>query len=114
MTPSEFWEGNVYLVEAYRKAHKLKLRQQNELLYLQGLYNFHAVSTALANLHFDKKHHPIKKYLEKPFDIYLTAEEKIEKEEAKAEAEKQKLVDYLLAFQKSWESKKKKGTEHGT
>lgn len=114
MTPSEFWEGDVYLAEAYRKAYVLKLKRQNRFNYEQGLYHFHAVSTAISNLHFDKKHHKVNDYLKEPFDLYLTDEEREEREIKKEDKEKQKLVAYLTAFQKSWENKKKKGTEHGT
>lgn len=114
MTPSEFWEGDVYLVEAYRRAYVLKLKQQNRLNYEEGLYQFHAVSIALSNFHLDGKHHKTNNYLEKPFDLYMTQEEVDEIEKKKAEEEKQRLVAYLTALQKSWENKKKKGTENGT
>lgn len=112
MTANEFWEGDVFLTIAYDKAHARKLKEQNELMYVQGLYNFRAFSTVMSNFHLDKKHHKVNNYLEKPLPLYLTYEELEEMQRRKEEEEKQKLVAYLTAFQKSWE--KKKGTEHGT
>ncbi len=113
MTPTEFWEGDVFLVEAYRKAHKLKLKQQNEFMYIQGLYNFQAFSTTLSNFHLDGKTHKVNNYLDKPFDLYLTEEETEERKREKEEKEKQKLVAYLTNLQKSWENKAKKGANNG-
>ena len=114
MTTSEFWEGNVYLVEAFRKANLLKKKQINEFMYLQGLYTYHAFGTVISNVHFDKKHHKVNNYLSEPIDVYLTEEEREQKQKERDELERQKVIAYLKALQKNWENKKKRGTEDGT
>lgn len=114
MTPSEFWEGNVYLAEAYRKAYRLRMKRQNELMYVQGVYIYQAFSTVMSNFHLDGKKHKTNHYLEKPLDYFLTQEEVDERKRQKEEADKQKLVAYLTGLQTSWEKKQKKGTENGT
>lgn len=114
MTPTEFWEGNVYLTDAYRKAYVMKLKQQNAAHYEQGLYVFHAVAIALSNIHLDGKKHKENGYLTKPFDLYLTKEESEELARKNAEQENQKLIVFLNNLQTSWENKEKRGTEYGT
>ena len=103
MTTSEYWEGNVYMTEAFRKAYRMKQIEQNQDNYLKGLYNFHAVGKALSNLHFDGKKHKANGYLEEPFDLYSTEEEKRAKAQKKAQQEINKLVAYLDSLKGSWD-----------
>ena len=106
VTPQEFWEGDPYLVVHYRKAHLLKIEQRNQELWMQGLYIYNAVDTAVYNnLRMFSKHKPkAHKYLEQPIRITPMSEA-----EKKAEQEKnvQKVVEYLEKMQKQWESKNK-------
>ena len=92
MSYNDYWYGNPRMVVAYRKAHELDIKRRNEEMWLQGLYNFEAFSTALSNIHFDNKHHKINRYREKPIDIFEKNEE-----EKKQEAEKarQKVIQSL-------------------
>jgi len=107
MTPSEYWEGNVYMAEAYRKAYRMKLVEQNQDNYLKGLYNFHAVSIALSNIRFDGKKHKPNNYMLEPFDLYATEEEKRAKAEKKALNEQQKLIMYLDSLKGSWDRRER-------
>ena len=114
MTPTEYWEGDVYMAEAYRKAYQYKLQKENSDKYLMGLYNFHAFAIALSNIHFDKRKHKPNSYLKEPFDLFKTEEEKKKKKAKKEEAEKQKLVNYLNSIKKSWDAKNTKEQNNGT
>ena len=100
MSADEFWHGDPWLAYAYKKAHALRNQQLSEQMWLQGLYNFHAFSTALSNLHFDsKKNHKVNKYMEEPIRVIPLTE--FEKEQ-KAEQERQKVIAYLNALAKKW------------
>lgn len=78
MPSAEYWDGDPWLAKHYRKAHRLKQEEKNTYLWLQGLYNYIGVATALNNGFSNKK----EKYPEKPFDLYQ--EEKREEETPEA------------------------------
>lgn len=101
-----YWFGDPTLTKAYRTAYKLKIKAENERLWMQGVYNFNAVSTALSNLNFDGKKHKVNKYLEKPFELFPKTEEEKRIEEEKA---RQKVIDSLNRLKRSWDLKNKKG-----
>ena len=52
-------------LRVYDEAHKLKVRMQDELLYLSGIYTYEAVSIALSNA-FRKKGTKAAEYRDKP------------------------------------------------
>ena len=104
MTYDEFWKGNPKMVIAYRKAHELDIKRRNEEMWLQGLYNFHAFSTALSNLHFDGKHHKPNKYIEKPIDLFEKTEDEKQNE---AEIARQKVIDSLNRFKEQFDKRNK-------
>lgn len=86
-----FWEGAPSLVNVYRKAYDLKRTAQNQELWLQGLYNYQAVSTALAELAYGLNGRKGKKpqgYIDHP--LPLTTLE--------IESEKQKRIQHTLEW----------------
>lgn len=74
MPSTEYWDGDPWLVKAYREAYKIKQDEQNTLAWLQGMYNYIGVATALNNGFSNKK----EKYPERPFDLHQ--EEKAQEE----------------------------------
>ena len=92
MTPAEYWEGDPVLAQYYRKAYRLKQEQFNHNAWLQGVYVYDAVSTALHNAlrGMGKTKPPAKDYAKQPYNIYKkekTSEEKaieVQKEQEKA------------------------------
>ena len=100
MSWEQFWFGDPYIAVIYRDAYILKRRMQNEDAWLQGLYNYNALCTALNNTF--SKHE--RKYIEKPLDAFPKT--KAEKRREKIEA-KQRLIAYLnrwaAAFKKQQE-----------
>lgn len=43
MTWEQYWYGDVRMTGAFREAHKLRLEQRNQLIWLQGRYVFDAI-----------------------------------------------------------------------
>lgn len=91
MTYDQFWHGDPWMVRAYRKKWRLELQAQNYNAWLQGLYFYDALSTALANALSKQKH----SYIEEPIRIFpMTAEER----KANAEKEYRKMMNQLEAM----------------
>ena len=78
----EFWNGDYTHLKYYEECHKLEIEKVNQELWLQGLYNYHALAVALSNA-FAKKGAPQKQYLEKPIRITPLSEEEKEHEKEK-------------------------------
>ena len=102
MTTDEYWYAAPRLVKAYKDAHKLKLRHENELAWLQGLYIQSAVAVVVAGATGNKG----KKieYPKQPIDLGL--ETKAEKED-KAAREREKIIANLTAWKKAWDKAQK-------
>ena len=77
MSYQEFWHDDPYLAVYYRDAHELKRDEENQKLWLNGLYSFIAISTALSNIHFDGKKHKVNSYLQEPIRIREKTEEEL-------------------------------------
>lgn len=103
MTYDLYWHGDNTLVCAYDRAQEITNKRRNQELWLQGLYDFHAVSIALSNFHLDGKRHEVNKYLDKPFDIYGKTKSQ---EEHDAEVARQAIIDNLNRWKEKWDSKK--------
>lgn len=102
MSFTQFWEEDVWLVKAYKKAERLRNQKKSEEMWLQGYYNFNAFSTALSNLNFGKKNKKLNEYIKEP--IRLLPMTKVEKTQ-KAENEKAKVIDYFNKLAKKWENR---------
>ena len=88
MTYEQFWYGEPIMAKYYYETHKRLMKQQNEMMWVNGMYTLNALQVALNNA-FDKRKI---KYVEKPFDIFpKTAAEK----QAEIEEERMKLVRWL-------------------
>ena len=81
----EFWHGDYTHLKYYVEKHKLEIEKRNQELWLQGLYNYDALTTAISNA-LAKSAGQRKKYPEKPYRI-------TEKTEEEKQAEKEKMVD---------------------
>lgn len=101
MTAVEFWEGDPWLAAAYRKSVGIRNQRHSEEMWLQGLYIFNAVSTAVGNA-FRKKGTKPQPYMEEP--IRVTPMTEAEKE-ARAERERQKVIAYFNNMEKKWKKK---------
>ena len=92
MTYDQFWYGDPCMVRAFRRADKMRWENLNAQAWLQGKYNFAAVSLAMSNA-FSKGNR--KDYLSKPFELSGRDEDKteeeleLEREQAKDEVRRQ-------------------------
>ena len=88
MTYDEYWNGDAMLPKYYREAHKMRQENANHEAWLNGLYTYDALVSALSHLGSKKSSH--RNYVAKPYSFTPEAveEEKVEKKiEAKAQAE---------------------------
>ena len=69
MTNEEFWYEQPRLAKAFREAQKLRNDMLNQQLWLQGLYNFDAVSVAVSNF-FGKQGTKKQTYLKEPLELH--------------------------------------------
>ncbi len=99
MSYAEYWEGDSSLARYYRKANRIKQEEINNNAWLQGLYVYDAVSTALHNAlrGMGKTKPPAQTYAKKPYDF--NKKEKNEAEKAKeVEIEQQKAAAWMENF----------------
>lgn len=76
MTPEQFWDGDVDLVKAYRKAYEYKKQEWNVQAYLNGMYVYDALLRVSPILHaFAKKGTKPIPYRDKPIEIYTNHEQ---------------------------------------
>ena len=98
MTFSEFYETDHTLVIAYRKAYELKRKKDNEDMWLQGAYVYHAICRAAPLLIPFNKHPKPEEYLDKPFPMFS---EDVTDESAKSKADTDKGFAYMQAVMSS-------------
>jgi predicted metal-dependent peptidase len=91
MTMDEYWNASPYLVRYYREAHKMRIEQRNQELWLQGLYIYNAFGVVLANA-FSKKGRTKEKYMEKPIELFPK-----QKQEGATQAEKDKITNDVVS-----------------
>lgn len=96
MSYAEYWEGDPALARYYRKAYQIKQEEINNNAWLQGLYIYDAVSTAMHNALRDKKS-ATREYAKQPYEF--KNREKTEAEKAKEVAiEQQKAAAWMENF----------------
>ncbi|OUQ22133.1 hypothetical protein B5E80_15145 [Flavonifractor sp. An135] len=102
MTYDQFWYGDVWLAADYYRANQLSIQRRSEEMWLQGLYNFAAVSIAVGNA-MRRKGAKARNYPQKPLRLipYTEAEKA-----ALAEQERQRTIAYFTKMQKEWERAK--------
>ena len=95
MSYAEYWEGDPKLAQYYRKAYHIKQEEINNNAWLQGLYIYDAVSTALYNSlrGMGKTKQPAKDYAKQPYDL---------NNKIKSEAEKAKEVELEQEKAAAW------------
>lgn len=102
VSADEFWNGDPTLLKYYVEKHRIAVEQQNERMWLQGVYFYEAISTALAQA-FSK--HSNAKYPEKPHRLTPLSEEEQELENKKKVEE---FRAQLMAAGRRFEAKHKR------
>ena len=111
MSYDEFWYGEPYRAKFYLDSHKLKVKQKDEEMWIQGMYIYEALCKVSPVLHaFSKKGTKPLPYAEKP---YLTSAPALETQKDKEkEVENARLIarvhfeNWARATKKQFENKK--------
>lgn len=108
MTYEQYWHGNVWMVEAFREADKLKQKRKNQELWLQGMYVYEAICDASPILRdFAKKGTKAVPYRDKPYEIFKD-ELYSKPQENQAEVERLKAECYFRNWAKATAKRFKK------
>ena len=108
MTYEQFWDGDTSAHKAYLKAKKIRLSEQNQMAWLQGMYFYEALLDVTPYLKAFSKSKP-KPYVEEPYDLFEA--------ERKARAEREQRERYerikanVAAFAKRYQEKRQKESE---
>lgn len=105
MTADEYWYAPPRLAVAYRDAHKLRMRQQNEQSWLQGMYVRAALQEVISKA-IGGKGGKNPEYPKQPIDLGLETEQE---KQSKAEREREKIIANLTAWKKMWDKRTKSG-----
>ena len=90
MSAEEYWHGDPELMQAYRKAYRIRKEERNWELWLQGLYFCHALNVALSNAFDDKAK---AEYMSEPLKIFPPTEEELEEKSRKEAIELKRRLD---------------------
>lgn len=85
MTYEQFWEGDPFLVRAYRKADEIRKGRMNEQLWLSGMYTAEALASTVGNMFSKSNKH---KYPSEPFPITEAEQQERREREQRAKAER--------------------------
>lgn len=109
MTYEQFWLDDPWKAKWYREAYVERRRAENRRDWLLGAYIYNAMGTVLGNA-FRKNGSKTENYLEEPFPIFETKEEreaKRQREVAKTEA----VLKALIAKQREEKLAKEQNAE---
>lgn len=89
MSYDEYWHSSPYRAKFYLKAHKLKVKQKDEELWMQGMYIYEALCDVSPILHaFSKKGTKPLQYSNRPYlDNVHAIQSKEQQEREKKNAE---------------------------
>jgi hypothetical protein len=113
MSYAEYWTGDPTLARYYRKAYLIKQEEKNNSAWLQGLYIYDAVSTALHNAlrGWGKSKPPAREYAKQPYEF--NKKEKTEAEKAReVEIEQQKAAAWMDRFVRNNQSQSRRAVSH--
>lgn len=105
MSYDEFWNGDVHMVKAYRKAYELREKRRNQELWMQGAYIYEALCDASPLFRFTMKKGVIKPepYVKEPYPI--TAADVRERQEREAKAKQERMKAQFAAFVENMRNK---------
>lgn len=109
MTHEQFWHGDVEMVRAYRKAHELKQKRENEQAWLNGLYIYEAIGcmAPVFNMNAKRGTKP-KPYPTEPHDFTPPPKTESEKQSAEQAAYNEmqaKMNAFMTSFNKEFARK---------
>ena len=106
MTYDQFWDGEVSAHKCFREAKKIKLYEQNQMAWLQGMYVYEAIADLAPALKAFAKG-KVKPYAKEPYDLFEADRKAREEREERERYERIKAkVAAFAARQKQQDSKK--------
>jgi hypothetical protein len=96
MSYAEYWEGDPKLAQYYRKAYRIKQEEINNNAWLQGIYIYDAISTALHNA-LRGKNSKAREYANQPYNLNNKSETEQEKAQT-VEIEQEKAAAWMESF----------------
>jgi len=90
MTYEQYWFGDALMSRDFQEAYQLRQQQQNEMLWLQGMYFYEGFCTALHNALASKVSKKVS-YPEKPYEVFRGPKTE---EEKKREIEEKRIKAY--------------------
>lgn len=97
MTYDQYWYGDVWMVESFREAERLRQERVNREAHLQGMYIYDALLDVAPILHaFARKGTKARPYPNKPYKMEQSKGEKIEQEDEE-DREKREEKEALIA-----------------
>lgn len=99
MTYEQFWLEDPWKAKWYREAYIERRRAENRRDWMLGAYVYNAMSITLSNA-FRKKGTKAENYLEEPFPVFETKEERLAKERKEA-AKMEAVMKAMIAKQRA-------------
>ena len=96
MSSAEYWANDPSLVRYFRKAYEMKQEEFNNNAWLQGMYIYDAVSTALHNA-LRGKNTKAREYAKQPYNFGNKEKSEIEKAK-EVEVEQEKAAAWMENF----------------
>ena len=102
MTYDQYWNGDVWMVRDFLKAHKLKLEEQNRHAWIQGLYVYSAIGSMVPALRAFSKARKPEDYVENPYDFYGIQKEHEERAVKEKNRQEQNVVQNNAKLMEVW------------
>jgi len=107
MPTAEFWDGDVTLVKAYRKAYEYKKQEWNVQAYLNGMYVYDALIRVAPIFHaFAKRGTKPMEYRDKPLEILTSLQQKKAEEVNKSRDMQLRMIEKFKKINQHFEQKK--------
>lgn len=108
MTWDQYWYGDVWMVEAFRRAERHRIERMNQTFWLQGRYFYDALCGASPVFRdFVKRGTKPIPYLEKPYLLF--EEEEKEKTQKQEESEAARAKAYMMQMVRAGKNWGKRG-----
>lgn len=99
MTYEQYWYGDVWMVEAFRKADELRLRRQSDNYWLLGRYVYDAIGrlAPILRTSFSKKSAKAEPYMKEPYKFKdEERRESVEQKKKREETEAARARLYMM------------------
>lgn len=104
MTYDEFWNGDTASHRMYRESYRLKVREANEMAWLQGRYVYDAIGAMVPVLRALSKAKKPGEYPKHPYDLFT--EDRIAREEDEQRKRYERIREKVSLFAEEFNKKR--------